>query len=492
MITINIKKIIDVQSILPVPAQGRRNFANAIVIQKGNGFADTVRSYSSPDEVLEDLGSNSEAYKCSLKYFAGGFLGIKPTTLFVGLVNRDGLTSSTQGFFTSGSVTGNLANFQAVDDGEIKISKDGSTPINLTNIDFTDTDNFESVAAVLQNAIRLAGSIFRNIVVSFTGTQFIFTSETYGAGSEFQITTLTGTGTDLTDADLLNGGVVTVGTNGTLASVISNFTADNRYYHTILSNDWNDQEKLEWSGSIEASTRIKYLLWILDTNSNAANAGITNDFSSISKTLFDRKVSRTAVIFDFTDADRKQASLPSYFGIVDFTSARPLGSLAYKQFTNISTTELNDSQFDNLMSKNINFYTTYGETGRVIAYPGRVPNGLDIKTVITGDYIDYNMTYDIFDLMVTLPSIGYTRDDFALLRQAMTIAPMQALSAGMIAGGTDRDTGEVLRSGFKITIPQPETISLADKNAGVIKNITTVLLLKGVAIRFVITNTLKL
>jgi hypothetical protein len=102
------------------------------------------------------------------------------------------------------------------------------------------------------------------------------------------------------------------------------------------------------------------------------------------------------------------------------------------------------------------------------------------------------MTYDIFDLMVTLPSIGYTRDDFALLRQAMTIAPMQALSAGMIAGGTDRDTGEVLRSGFKITIPQPETISLADKNAGVIKNITTVLLLKGVAIRFVITNTLKL
>ena len=277
-----------------------------------------------------------------------------------------------------------------------------------------------------------------------------------------------------------------------MASVISNFTADNRYYHTILSNDWNDQEKLEWSGSIEASTRIKYLLWILDTNSNAANAGITNDFSSISKTLFDRKVTRTAVIFDFTDADRKQASLPSYFGIVDFTSARPLGSLAYKQFTNISTTELNDSQFDNLMSKNINFYTTYGETGRVIAYPGKIPNGLDIKTVITGDYIDYNMTYDIFDLMVTLPSIGYTRDDFALLRQAMTIAPMQALSAGMISGGTDRDTGEVLRSGFKITIPQPETISLADKNAGVIKNITTVLLLKGVAIRFVITNTLKL
>lgn len=493
MITINIKKIIDVSSILPTPAQGRRNFANAIVIQKGTGYTDTVRSYSSPDEVLEDLGSNSEAYKSALKYFAGGFRGLKPSILYVGLVNTTGLTSSTQGFFTSGNASGNLTDFQAVDDGEFKISKDGSTPVNVVGVDFTSAASLADVAEILQNAIRLANSLFRNITVTYSANTFIFTSETYGSDSAFAVTALTGgAGTNIFTADYLNGGSSTAGTTGTLADVISDFTSDNRYYHVILSNQWNDQEKLQWSSSIEAATRITYLLWIIATTANIADQDLDNDNSTISRILFDRKANRTAEIFDFTDTDRKQASFPSYFGVVDFTSARPLGNLSYKQFSNISSTELTDSQFDNLMSKNVNFYSTFGETGRVIAYPGRVASGQDIKTIISQDYIDYNMTYDIFDLMIELPDLGYNSDDFAKLRQTMSITPMAALAANIISGGTDPDTGEVLRNGFKITLPKPETISQVDKDAGIIRNIETVILLKKGIIKFVITNTLKI
>jgi hypothetical protein len=492
MTTFNIKKIIDVSSILPSAAQGRRNFANAIVIQKGNGFTDTVRSYSSADAVLTDLGSNSEAYKCALKYFAGGFQGIKPTTMYVGLVNSNGLTSSTQGLFTSGDASLNLATFQAVTDGEFKISKDGSTPLDVTAIDFTSAVTLDDVATILQDTIRLASDLYRNITVTFNATNFIFTSETYGSDSEFEITTLTGAGTDLTGSTFLDGGAVTIGTTGTLADVISGFLADNRYYHTILSNDWNDQEALEWSSAIEAATRITYLLWILGTDVNIADQSLTTDISTIAKTLFDKKVNKTVIIFDDTNADRKQASFPSYFGIVDFTSARPLGSLAYKQFPNISATSISDVRFDNLMAKNVNFYGQAGETGRVIAYPGRTPSGQSIDTIIAGDFLDYNITYDVFDLMITLPKLGYVREDFAKLRQALSKTPITALNSKIIGAGTDPDTGEDLRSGYKITLPNPDTISTQDKADGIIKGIEIILLLQGSAIRFVITNTLKL
>lgn len=492
MTTYNIKKIIDVSSILPSAAQGRRNFANAIVIQKGNGFTDTVRSYSSADAVLTDLGSNSEAYKCALKYFAGGFQGIKPTTMYVGLVNSNGLTSSTQGFFTSGDASLNLATFQAVTDGEFKISKDGSTPLDVTAIDFTSAVTLDDVATILQDTIRLASDLYRNITVTFNATNFIFTSETYGSDSEFEITTLTGAGTDLTGSTFLDGGAVTIGTTGTLADVISGFLADNRYYHTILSNDWNDQEALEWSSAIEAATRITYLLWILGTDVNIADQSLTVDTSTIAKTLFDKKVNKTVIIFDDTNADRKQASFPSYFGIVDFTSARPLGGLAWKQFPDISATSISDARFDNLKSKNVNFYGQAGEIGRVIAYEGRVPSGQFIKTIISRDFMDYNITYDIFDLQITLPDSSYTKTDFAKLYQTLTKTPIAALNSGIIAGGTDPDTGEVLRSGYKITIPNPETIPSADKQEGVIKDIIIILLIRGSITRFVITNTLKL
>jgi hypothetical protein len=360
-------------------------------------------------------------------------------------------------------------------------------------IDFTATTSLDEVASVLQEKIRLTNSVFRNIIVEFNGTNFVFTSETFGSDSSFNIAAVVGgTGTDLTGANFLDGGSITAGTTGTLASVISGFLADNRYYHTILSNDWNDQEILEWASAIEASTKITYLLWALSTDAEIANTTLANDTGSIAKQLFDLKFRKTVLIFDSTNTDRKQASLPSYFGIVDFTSARPLGSLAFKQFSGISATDISDPQFENLVAKNVNFYANYGETGRTIAYKGRVPLGNTIEDMIAGDYIDYNQTYDIFDLMITLPKFAYIRADFAKLNQSMSKAPLNALSAGIIAGGTDPDTGEDLKSGFKIIIPVPSSISSQDRSDGIIKNIQTILLFSGSATKFVITNTFKI
>ena len=484
--TISIKKIIDVSSgIQPAPL-GRRNFAYAAFIQKSNK-TDT-RSYSSAIEVAEDLGSNSEAYKASLKYFAGGFNGIKPSQFYVRNINQTGLTSSTQGKFTSGDASDNLAALIAVTSGNFTIAKDGGDAINV-NANLTSATTFAGVALILQEEIRLADASLRNVNVVYVGDNFIFTSDTYGDDSSIVIGE--GAATDLTGENYFNGGSSTDGETGTLASLINSTLGDNRYYHLILSNQWSIADILEWSSAVQASTTISYLLWAIATTSAIADSDLATDTGSIARILFDKKASKTCLIFDTSTTDYKQASLTSYFGIVDFTQARPLGSLAFKQFASISATPLTSAQFDNLTSKNVNFYSTYGEVGRDIAYNGRTCSGQAINDIIAVDWLDYNMTYNILDLMITLPRLGYTSEDFAKLEGAIERAFLNALSAGIIAGGTDSETGEELLNGYSISIPLPTAVSSADKQAGIIKNITTVGLLRGSATKFVITNNLK-
>lgn len=488
--TISIKKIIDVSTGLAAIPQARRNFARAVVIQKVAGASNDVRSYTSAADVADDQGSNSAAYKFALKYFSGGFNGIKPNLLYVGSLDSTGLTSSTHGFFTSGSASSNLASFQETNDGSIKIAKDGSSVITVSEIDFTDAASLADVAAIMQEKIRLS-PVLRNVTVTYSAPNFIIESDTFGTDSTIAVTAGT-TGTNLLAASYLNGGSSTAGTTGTLADLITIFLSDPSYYHVCLANGWSDDEILEWSSAAQASTKLAYLLWALSTTADIADESLTVDTSSIARILFDQKITKTSLIYDATNIDYKQGSLPSYFGIVNFTAAQPLGALAFKQFSGQNPTSLVDSQFENLISKNVNFYAAYGEVGRNIAYPGKVPAGNFINDVIAVDYIDYNMTYNIYDLMVTLPKLGYTTEDFAKLYAAIERAYISALNSGIIAGGTDPDTGEVLINGYSISIPDPATIPPEEKAAGIITGITTVGLLKGTAIKFVITNTLKI
>lgn len=488
--TISIKKIIDVSGRIAPAAQGRRNFARATVVQKVAGGSNTTRSYSSVSEVLQNEGSNSAAYKFAQKYFAGGFNGIKPSILYVSSLNSTGLTSSTHGFFTSGSASSNLSAFQAVDDGEIKIAKDGSSVIVVNEIDFTDAASLADVAAIMQEKIRLS-PVLRNVNVTYSAPNFIIESETFGEDSTIAVTAGT-TGTNLLGASYLNGGSSTAGTTGSLADLIAVFLNDARYYHVCLANGWTDDEILEWSSAVQASTKLAYLLWALSTDADIADESLTADTSSIARILFDQKITKTSLIYDATNINYKQASLSSYFGVVTFNASQPLGALAFKQFSGQTPTDLDDTQFDNLDSKNVNYYTAFGEVGRNIAYNGKVPAGDFINDVIAVDYLEYGITYNIFDLMVSLPKLSYTTEDFAKLYQAIAQMFLSALASRIIAGGTDKDTGEVLLNGYSISIPDPALISNTDKSLGIIPDITCVGLLAGTAIKFVITFTLKI
>lgn len=101
------------------------------------------------------------------------------------------------------------------------------------------------------------------------------------------------------------------------------------------------------------------------------------------------------------------------------------------------------------------------------------------------------MTYEIFDLLIALPSLSFTNSDFNLLYSSMARVLEQAKDFGLIAGGTDALTGIEYPNGYAISIPKPNTISAADKANGILKNIVVTAIIKSNVVKITITNKLK-
>lgn len=492
---INIKKIIDISTSLQAVSQARRNFANTIFIMQGTGYTNgDVRSYTTAADVATDLGSNSQAYIAALKFFAGGFNGIHPSVFYVGLVNTANVIASTQGYFTSGDVETHLTAFQAVDAGEFKIAVDGATAISITGINLTTATSLADVAKLLEAAISNVGGIKTvSVVYDSSAKKFIFTSDTYGTTSDVVITTLSGgTGDDLTGATLLNGGTATAGTTGTQAATISGFLANYSYYHIMLDVNFTETQALEWSSAVEAATKYAYMLWIQSNTTAIKTTTLLTDTGTIALNFYNAKKRKSILVYADTLSDYTQASFVSYFAQVKFTSASLLGCLAHKQFTDAVVSDITDTYWDNLTSKYVNFYGVYGESGRNVAEQGKAPNGNFINDIILADWIDYNMTYNIYDWLLNKEKVKYTSADFAELRQVIEQAYIAAVGFGAIAAGNDPDTGETYTNGYKITIPAPSDISTADKSQGILPDITTIGLTSGNIVKIVITNTLKI
>lgn len=492
---INMKKIIDVSTSLQPVAAARRNFANTIFIQQGTGYTTgDVRSYTTAADVASDLGSNSQAYKAALKFFAGGFNGTKPSIFYVGLANASDCVVSTQGYFTSGDVETHLTAFQAVDAGEFKIAVNGGTAVEIKGINLTGATTLANVAELLEEAISNIGGIKTvSVIYDSSAKKFIFTSETYGDDSAVAISAISGgTGDDLTGATLLNGGTSTAGVSGTQADTISSFLSNYSYYHIMLDINFTEAQGKEWSSAVEASTKYTFMLWIQTNTSGVKTTSLLTDTGTIALDFYNARKRKTILVYADTLSDYTQASFVSYFAQVKFTSASQLGCLAAKQFTDAVASTLTDTYWDNLTSKNVNFYATYGESGRNVAEQGKMPNGNFINDIILADRIDYQMTYNIYDWLLRKDKVKYTTADFAELRSVIEQAFIEAVGFGAIAGGTDPDTGETLANGYKITMPTPRDISSTDKSAGILPNISTVALTSGNVVKIVITNTLKI
>lgn len=278
-----------------------------------------------------------------------------------------------------------------------------------------------------------------------------------------------------------------------LATVLSELTKDPSYYYIAPENGFSQADQETILSTVEASTAVSYMAAVLSTDTNIEDQNLTADTTSIAKTMYNAKYIQSFGCFDdVANVDEyKNVAALSYFCTVNFNAARPLGGLAFKQITGQTATELTSTQYTNILAKNFNLYTAFGEVGRDIFYKGVVPKGTFIDTVIGKDWLNYNITYNIFDLMTSIPKLSYTTSDLNKLAVAIASAFEQAKAFGLVAAGTDTSTGIDYPNGYEITIPDPADISAADKAAGVLEDIIVIAVVAGNIVKFTVTNYLK-
>jgi hypothetical protein len=287
--------------------------------------------------------------------------------------------------------------------------------------------------------------------------------------------------------------IYSVPTSSTLATETTTLLSDPRYYMIAVDNSFSEADNKALAAAIEASTAISYYGVFLTTDGAVASTTLTNDTTSIAKYFYTADYEKNALFYDDTaNADEyKQVAAMSYFATVDYTVARPLGGLAFKEMTGQTPSTLTNTWATNLEDKHCNYYASFGELGRNIFYKGVSASNRFMDVIIGADWLDYNMTYNIYDLLITLPKLSYTNADFNKLYVAMAEILEQSKDFGLIAAGTDTLTGIYYPAGYEISIPKPADVTSSDKTSGILKDIIVTAILSGNIVKITVTNLLK-
>jgi hypothetical protein len=372
---VNIRRIINLQTLIESTPPERRDFRNVLLVTKSAEInSQRVNYYTSYADVVTAHGSNSEAAKGALKFFSGGFRGIRPSAFWVANFDEDG------------------------------------------------------------------GEVWADVIVLLL--------------------------------------------------------ADPRFYFLALDNTFSEAENKALAAAIEASTKINYMGAYLSFDGIAASTALASDSTSMIKSFYTFDYARCFSHYDnlSASAEYKQLADLSYFATVGYTQDNPLGSLAFKQFSGQTPTDFGanvDQYTTNLEDKHCNYYTAFGEVGRNNVYKGVLANGAQINVQVGADWMEYNITYEIYDLLVDLPNLAYTNEDFNKLYSAIDTVCQQAVAAKIIAPGTDTLTGENYPNGYKITIPDPKTVDATEKAQGKLTGVSIVCIIAGSVVEIELTNLLK-
>ena len=206
-----------------------------------------------PSTVIENYGTSSVTAQMANAIFAqspnlrtgNGRLVVIPYTDAV---------SATSGYFTTATLTSNLAGLIAVTNGDLRATIDGVN-YDLTGVDFTSATTIAGVAAILQTKLA-------NGIVTSTSTTIIVKSKKVGADADVVLLALPGgAGTDLAASGLLNtaGGTATSGAKDSVETMLEAITRTEGsvYYAPIISNLEMEDDVVEAvAAAIQATDHI--------------------------------------------------------------------------------------------------------------------------------------------------------------------------------------------------------------------------------------------
>jgi len=205
---LDISNVINV-SLQDVPSGLQETNVNSLALFTNEipSNVDNYRIYTNSRDVGTDYGTESETKKMADAIFSQSpnILSGNGRLVIIPMVASVKATNET---LETPDISLNLANFQAVSDGEFNISVDGNA-FDVLALDFTNAVDLQDVVDIMQKKlINVKVELISDIDIKFS-------SKKVGTVSEITIISAGGSGTDITVASLLNitGASTTAGIN---------------------------------------------------------------------------------------------------------------------------------------------------------------------------------------------------------------------------------------------------------------------------------------
>ncbi|GHU52682.1 hypothetical protein AGMMS49975_08990 [Clostridia bacterium] len=142
--------------------------------------------------------------------------------------------------------------------------------------------------------------------------------------------------------------------------------------------------------------------------------------------------------------------------------AYPAGSETwkFKQLAAIVPNAISSTTMDALENQHLNYFSEFG--GRNITMNGQVMAGEWIDVIRFRDWLQDNMQYRIYNLLIMNTKVPYTNGGIALVENQM----LASLKAGQAAGGIapdEFDSNDALVPGFVVIVPNSMDLSASEK-----------------------------
>lgn len=460
--TIPVSKVVRVSILTSPTFPARKGFGLLLIVGKSARLplGQRIRFYSDMDAVAADFSSTDEEYIAANIAFSQS---PRPNEIAIGRRFDSAAPGELMGSTTAYEDT--IATWAAISNGSMKISIDGVEK-TLTSMDFSAVTTLNGVASVVQTKLAAAAS---GSTVVFDGTRFIVRSGTTGTSSAVSYASAHNSGTDvsgmlgLTSADqgIITAGIAAESISASLDALQSFNPSWYGFHFTKEVTDQNVKDAAAW-----AEARVKIFGWTKSTGA-IADGGVTNDLASDLKTSLYR---RTFGVWDANDDYAAISAMARAF-TVNFNAQNSTLTLKFKTLPGISAGTITESQRLALVSKNVNYYTYFGDSAMLAE--GVMASGVFFDEVHGLDWFQNAIETNVFGFLYTrVTKVPQTDKGVASIVQQVEKACREAVNNGLVAPGTwngspvgEVDTGDFLPTGYYVYAQAVSEQNQSDREA---------------------------
>ena len=446
---------------------------NSLCIIGDSDVIDTntrIQSFANLTAVANAFGTSAPEYLAASLYFAQA---PSPTQLYIGRWAQAATSGRNFGAILTAAQLA-LANFTAISSGGFHITVDGGSSTNVAGINLSAVTNLNGVATAINTALTSASLA---ATCSWTGTQFVFKSNSTGASSAISFLTAPSSGTDLsavlactaaTGTRLVQG---IAAESALTAMTILDGTSTSFYGVTFASTHLVDPANNTNILAIAAYIEGVAPNHLFGVSASDPNCPVPTSTTDIAYLLQQAGYNQSFVSYNSAGA----YTAASMFGRIlttNFNANNSMITLMFKNEPGVVAEVLNVGQAAALQAKNCNVFAAYNNSSAIIQY-GTCASGLFIDEVYGVSWLNFRITNDLFNAQLQNPT-KFPQTDAGNAQLATVIEGSCAagVTNGLIGPGVwDQQgfgqlaNGQFLASGFYVYTPPMANQNSADRLA---------------------------